>query len=129
MAGPASGPGQAQSTPEECLVALRGMLNEKQFLAATETLDTPLMILAGGGSGKTFTVAARVAYMISQGVPPPSILGLTFSKKAAGELKERVEKLCHVIFFEKKNCSISTFFSFIFCIIIHFFFHLSLFTM
>src|SRR3989338_6935417 len=68
------------------------LLSPSQYLAAT-TLDAPICILAGAGTGKTRVITHRIAYLISQGVRPDSILGLTFTNKAAGEIRERVEHL------------------------------------
>jgi DNA helicase-2/ATP-dependent DNA helicase PcrA len=64
-------------------------LTEPQREAATH-VDGPLLIVAGAGSGKTRVITRRVAYLISQGIPPASILAITFTNKAAGEMKHRV---------------------------------------
>ena len=64
-------------------------LTDAQRAAATH-VDGPLLIVAGPGSGKTRVITRRVAYLIAQGIPPASILAITFTNKAAGAMKERV---------------------------------------
>jgi DNA helicase II / ATP-dependent DNA helicase PcrA len=70
-------------------------LNPAQKDAALH-LSGPLMILAGAGAGKTKTITHRVANLISSGVSPQSILAMTFTNKAAGEMRERVNNLLEI---------------------------------
>ncbi len=68
------------------------VLNPSQ-LEAVMTLDGPVLVIAGAGSGKTRTLVYRVARLVETGVPPENILLLTFTRKAAGEMLERAAGL------------------------------------
>lgn len=84
-------------------------LNDKQREAA-QKIEGPVLILAGAGSGKTRTVTYRIAYMIKElGISPYNILAVTFTNKAAKEMKERVEDLAGE---DGKKVTLSTFHSF-----------------
>ena len=82
-------------------------LNEPQR-KAVEHIDGPLMIIAGAGSGKTRVLTYRTAHLIDKGVDPFSILLLTFTNKAAGEMRHRIET---VIGSQAKNIWMGTFHS------------------
>ena len=67
-------------------------LNPAQY-AAVVNYDTPSLIIAGAGSGKTRVLTSRIAYMIEQGVKPWNILALTFTNKAAEQMRDRIAQM------------------------------------
>jgi DNA helicase-2/ATP-dependent DNA helicase PcrA len=83
-------------------------LNSSQYEAATH-IEGPMMVIAGAGSGKTKVLTSRIAYLIEMGVDPFQILALTFTNKAAAEMKSRIAKVVGEK--EAKNVTMGTFHS------------------
>ena len=84
------------------------LLNKEQK-EAVEFMDGPLLVIAGAGSGKTKVLTTRIANLVEKGVDPTNILAITFTNKAAKEMKERVINILGPVAYET---TISTFHSF-----------------
>ena len=76
---------------------------------AVAHIDGPLLIMAGAGSGKTKVLTCRIANLLAHGVPPYGILAITFTNKAAAEMRERVDRMIGGL---GKEVWLSTFHSF-----------------
>ena len=83
-------------------------LNDAQQDAAT-CIDGPILILAGAGSGKTKTITTRLAYLISLGIDPANTLTLTFTNKAASEMRERAMSLLESVNYPPLLCTFHKF--------------------
>lgn len=94
--------------PHLDLQSLQNELNPEQLRAVT-TLDGPILIIAGAGSGKTRVITYRIAHMLDSGIPQSQILALTFTNKAAREMEERVKSLTGK---KLQNLTVSTFHAF-----------------
>ena len=77
-------------------------LNPDQLMAAT-TIDGKVLVIAGAGSGKTKTLTYRTSYLLENGITPKSILLLTFTRKAANEIKGRAKTLLANTLFDKQS--------------------------
>lgn len=93
---------------EEIIIELIKGLNERQKKAILHK-DGPLLVIAGAGSGKTKVLTRRIAYLIAAGISPYSILSITFTNKAANEMKERIAEFTSG--FTSKALWVSTFHS------------------
>jgi len=90
------------------LESLKNELNPEQFRAVT-TIDGPILIIAGAGSGKTRVITYRIAHMLDMGIPQSQILALTFTNKAAKEMETRIKELTGK---KLQNLTVSTFHAF-----------------
>jgi DNA helicase-2/ATP-dependent DNA helicase PcrA len=81
-------PGEGEAPPAHLTIDYRNSLNPAQYEAVT-SVNGPHLIIAGAGTGKTRTITYRVAYLVELGVKPESILLLTFTRRAAGEMLRR----------------------------------------
>lgn len=96
---------------EESMQELTRDLTEAQIEAVTTT-SGPLLVLAGPGSGKTTVVTRRIAWLLAQGIPSWQLLALTFTNKAAGEMRERVQTLLSGAGQDHRGLTIMTFHGF-----------------
>ncbi|KAL5791669.1 hypothetical protein ACOSP7_000263 [Xanthoceras sorbifolium] len=97
------------SMPDEYSKYLQS-LNDRQHEAACCEVSTPLMIVAGPGSGKTSTMVGRVLFLLNEGISPSNILAMTFTTAAASEMRDRIGSVAGKA--TAKEITISTFHSF-----------------
>ncbi|MBK5200221.1 MAG: UvrD-helicase domain-containing protein [Spirochaetaceae bacterium] len=90
------------------MIDLKNELNNEQYLGAS-TIEGPVLIIAGAGSGKTRMLTYRIAHMLESGIDAKNILALTFTNKAATEMSDRIDQLTKT---KQKNLSSTTFHSF-----------------
>ena len=90
------------------LETLKKELNPEQYRAVT-TVNGPILIIAGAGSGKTRVITYRIAHMLDIGIPQSQILALTFTNKAAKEMEQRIKELTGK---KLQNLTVSTFHAF-----------------
>ncbi|MEE2718715.1 MAG: UvrD-helicase domain-containing protein, partial [Planctomycetota bacterium] len=95
----------------DCEHELLNGLTDAQVDAVTTT-EGPLLVLAGPGSGKTTVVTRRIAWLLAQGIPSWQLLALTFTNKAAGEMRDRVDALLPGVSGERRGLTIMTFHGF-----------------
>jgi len=89
-------------------IDIKTYLNEPQIQAVT-TINGPVLIIAGAGSGKTRVITYRIAHMLEKGIPQSAILALTFTNKASREMEQRVKELTGK---KLQNLNVSTFHAF-----------------
>src|SRR3982751_6571790 len=88
----------APTTQADRLAAVLAALNDEQRSAVTHHAAEPLLVIAGAGSGKTSTLAHRVANLVALGADPHRILLLTFSRRAAIEMERRAGQVVARVF-------------------------------
>ncbi|KAL1201195.1 ATP-dependent DNA helicase SRS2-like protein [Cardamine amara subsp. amara] len=105
----AADPALINCMPDECSKYIQS-LNDRQRDAACSDISTPLMVIAGPGSGKTSTMVGRVLVLLNEGLQPSNILAMTFTTAATSEMRERIGKSAGKK--AAKDITISTFHSF-----------------